>query len=79
MCCAGVDLDAGRWVRMYPTTFRRLADKRLAKYQVITCEVGLEGQGINVERRPRGEFMLAFVRHGDHKLREGGAPPLRRL
>lgn len=40
VCCAGVDLDSMRWVRMYPITFRRLADKRFKKYQVITCQVG---------------------------------------
>jgi hypothetical protein len=40
VCCAGVDLDTGGWVRMYPITFRRLADKRFKKYQVITCAVG---------------------------------------
>ncbi len=44
VCCAGVDLDTGRWVRMYPITFRRLADKRFAKYQVITCRVGTPRQ-----------------------------------
>lgn len=37
VCCAGVDLDTGRWVRMYPITFRRLADNRFKKYQVIEC------------------------------------------
>ncbi len=37
VCCAGVDLATGRWVRMYPITFRRLADRRFAKYQVINC------------------------------------------
>lgn len=37
VCCAGVDLDTERWVRMYPITFRRLADKTFAKYQVIEC------------------------------------------
>lgn len=37
VCCAGVDLDTGRWVRMYPITFRRLADTRFAKYQRIEC------------------------------------------
>lgn len=37
VCCAGVDLATGRWVRMYPITFRRLADQRYAKYQVIEC------------------------------------------
>lgn len=38
VCCAGVDLDTGRWVRMYPITFRRLADSRFKKYQVIECQ-----------------------------------------
>ena len=38
VCCAGVDLDTGGWVRMYPITFRRLADHRFKKYQVIECQ-----------------------------------------
>jgi len=37
VCCAGVDLDNGRWVRLYPITFRQLAEKQFAKYQVIEC------------------------------------------
>lgn len=37
VCCAGVDLDTRRWVRMYPITFRRLADRRFVKFQEITC------------------------------------------
>jgi hypothetical protein len=37
VCCAGVDLDSSRWVRMYPITFRRLSDRRFAKFQRITC------------------------------------------
>lgn len=37
VCCAGVDLATDRWVRMYPITFRRLADRKFAKYQVIEC------------------------------------------
>ncbi len=37
VCCAGVDLETSRWVRMYPITFRRLADNRFRKYQVIEC------------------------------------------
>lgn len=39
VCCAGVDLDTRRWVRMYPITFRRLADRRFAKFQEIRCRV----------------------------------------
>ena len=38
VCCAGVDLDTGSWVRVYPITFRRLADARFKKYQVIGCQ-----------------------------------------
>ena len=37
VCCAGVDLDSGRWVRMYPITFRQLAERQFAKYQLIEC------------------------------------------
>lgn len=38
VCCAGVDLETGRWVRMYPIAFRRLAGKQFEKFQVIECE-----------------------------------------
>jgi hypothetical protein len=38
VCCAGVDLATGRWVRMYPITFRRLAGRQFGKYQVIECQ-----------------------------------------
>jgi len=37
VCCAGVDLARGEWVRLYPVTFRRLDDARFAKYQEIEC------------------------------------------
>jgi hypothetical protein len=37
VCCAGVDLGTGRWVRMYPITFRQLAERQFAKYQLIEC------------------------------------------
>ncbi len=37
VCCAGVDIDTHQWVRMYPITFRRLVDKKFAKYQLIEC------------------------------------------
>lgn len=36
VCCAGVDLETGDWVRMYPITFRRLAS-RFRKFEVIDC------------------------------------------
>jgi hypothetical protein len=37
VCCAGVDIETGRWVRMYPITFRRLIGRQFAKYQLIEC------------------------------------------
>jgi len=38
VCCAGVDLDTREWVRIYPITFRRLAERQFEKFQVIRCE-----------------------------------------
>ena len=37
VCCAGVDLDSGEWVRLYPITFRGLADRQFEKFQEIRC------------------------------------------
>jgi hypothetical protein len=37
VCCAGVDLETGRWVRLYPITFRSLADRQFEKFQEIRC------------------------------------------
>lgn len=36
VCCAGVDIDTGTWIRLYPIPFRGLYnDKRFKKYSVI--------------------------------------------
>lgn len=45
VCCAGVDLTTGRWVRMYPITFRRLVGKQFEKYQVIDCQAAKPTKG----------------------------------
>lgn len=37
VCCAGVELDTGQWVRLYPITFRKLADRQFEKFQIIRC------------------------------------------
>ncbi|MFH1613522.1 MAG: hypothetical protein ABIG61_00350 [Planctomycetota bacterium] len=40
-CCAGIDIDTGRWIRLYPIPFRLLDDdKKFPKYSIITvkCE-----------------------------------------
>jgi hypothetical protein len=39
VCCAGVDLDTRDWMRLYPITFRQLADRRFGKFQEIRCRV----------------------------------------
>ena len=64
VCCAGVDLDTGSWVRMYPITFRRLADKKFAKYQLITCAVG----------RPRGDNRPESLRVDQDTIELVGEP-----
>lgn len=45
VCCAGVDLATGRWVRMYPITFRRLAGKQFEKFQIIECRASKPTKG----------------------------------
>lgn len=45
VCCAGIDLATGRWVRMYPITFRHLAGKQFAKYQIIECQASKPSKG----------------------------------
>lgn len=36
VCCAGVDLNTGQWIRLYPIPFRDLEnDKRFSKYSII--------------------------------------------
>jgi hypothetical protein len=64
VCCAGVDLDTRSWVRMYPITFRRLADKKFAKYQVITCAVG----------QPRGDNRPESLRVDQDTIQLVGEP-----
>lgn len=64
VCCAGVDLGTGRWVRMYPITFRRLADRKFAKYQVIECEAG----------RPRNDTRPESLRVDQETIRLVGEP-----
>jgi hypothetical protein len=49
---------------MYPITFRRLADKRFAKDQVINCEVG----------RPRGDNRPESLRVNQDTLELDGRP-----
>lgn len=67
VCCAGVDLDTGRWVRMYPITFRHLADNRFKKYQVIEC----------VATRPRNDARPESLRVDQDSIRLVGSaiPP----
>lgn len=63
VCCAGVDLDTGRWVRMYPITFRHLADNRFKKYQVIECAA----------TRPRNDARPESLRVDQDSIKLAGA------
>jgi len=63
VCCAGVDLDSGRWVRMYPIMFRRLAAK-FRKFQVITCRAA----------RPRDDHRPESLRIDQDTIVLAGAP-----
>lgn len=48
-CIAGLDMDTGEWIRLYPVPFRSLEDKqRFRKYQPIRASVQRRGG----DRRP---------------------------
>lgn len=65
VCCAAVDLDTGRWARLYPITFRRLAGSQFSKWQVIRCRATL------ARKDPRRESW-----HVDHDSIELVGEPL---
>ena len=64
VCCAGIDLETGRWVRVYPITFRRLADQ-FAKYQIIEC---------NVSKPRSGDSRPESLRADQDSIRLVGSP-----
>jgi hypothetical protein len=64
VCCAGVDLETGGWVRMYPITFRRLADRRFKKYQVIECQA----------TKPRNDSRPESLRIDQDSIKVVGSP-----
>jgi len=64
VCCAGVDLDTGRWVRMYPITFRQMAERQFAKYQLIECTATL----------PRGDKRPESLRINQDSIQMVGEP-----
>jgi hypothetical protein len=36
VCCAGIDIDTGKWIRLYPIPFRDLdSDKQFNKYDIV--------------------------------------------
>lgn len=38
-CCAGIDLDTGKWIRLYPIPFRLLDyNKQFPKYSIISVD-----------------------------------------
>jgi hypothetical protein len=64
VCCAGVDIETGRWVRMYPITFRRLIGRQFAKYQVIECRA----------TAPRGDHRPESLRIDQDSIAMVGEP-----
>jgi hypothetical protein len=64
VCCAGVDLDTDRWVRIYPITFRQLADKRFAKYQIIEC----------LAKKPNSDNRPESIRVDQDSIKLDGTP-----
>ena len=44
VCVAGIDVDNGKWIRLYPITFRDLDEnRRFKKYSIIQVRVKKAG------------------------------------
>jgi hypothetical protein len=50
VCCAGIDLETSRWIRLYPISYRDLdSNKKFRKYSVIEIECAKAREDVRPE------------------------------
>lgn len=65
-CCAGIDLNSGEWVRLYPIPFRLLQyDKQFPKYSVISVNCSKPIRDKRVESFNVDRDSIKIIRHLD--------------
>lgn len=75
VCCAGIDLETGSWVRLYPVPFRDLdSPQRFRKYDIISvrCEKALRDHRTESYRIDQGSIEVQGHLDTKHKWRERG-------
>lgn len=75
VCCAGIDLGTGSWIRLYPVPFRDLdSSRRFSKYAIIEvkCEKAPKDHRVESYRIDRDSIRVLRRLDSKHKWRERG-------
>lgn len=67
-CCAGIDLDTGQWVRLYPIPFRLLDySKRFPKYSIVSVDCQRPTRDKRIESYKVDQDSIKILGHLDTK------------
>jgi hypothetical protein len=75
VCCAGIDLETGSWIRLYPVPFRDLdASQKFKKYNIISVRCNKAPKDHRAESYHIDRDSIRVLRRLDtkHKWRERG-------
>jgi len=68
VCCAGIDLETGSWIRLYPIQYRDLeSSKRFAKYDIVAVNCEKAKRDHRVESYQVDQDSIRVLRHLDTK------------
>jgi len=68
VCCAGIDLDTGSWIRLYPIPFRYLdSSQQFSKYDIIEVRCEKAPKDNRVESYRIDQDSIRVLRHIDTK------------
>ena len=68
VCCAGIDLETGRWIRLYPVPYRDLdASKQFKKYTIIKVRCRKASDDTRMESHKIDPDSIEIVRWLDTK------------
>ena len=69
-CCAGIDLDSGKWIRLYPIPFRLLgSDQQFPKYSIIKVKCQRPIRDKRIESYKADQDSIEILSHLDTKNR----------
>lgn len=68
VCCAGIDLDTGEWIRLYPIPFRDLDSyKKFKKYSIISVKCHKAASDKRTESYKVDSDSIEIIDHFDTK------------